>query len=433
MDLGLAGRACVVTGASRGIGLGDGEAALRRGRRRAARRPRRGAARERAAEAVRRRPGGRGGAERLRSTSPPTTPATACWPPASERFGGLDVLVNNAGAANWRHLDEVRDEDWRAQYELNVMAPLRAMRAAIPAMDERGWGRVVNVCSTAGKRPSAAMPEYSVAKAAELSLSRLFADRYAKSGVLVNAICPGPVESEMWMEPGGLLDQSREMSRRGEPRGGAGDGGRQAPDRPPRRGRRDRRRDRLPLLRARLLRQRRRLVGRRRHRPGDHLSRCNRVWRRPRSLACRARHAPCVLARLGFRRSRDDTDRGRRPPAPLRLAGGARPDLHRAARRPAPTRRRDLLPRRPPRRGRRRPRGDRAARGRGGDRPRPGRGRARRRLPPTATFVTGYRIHPFVGRIPHPRSSTSRPTRPRSRPCSPSRSSCCARAMRCAA
>jgi 3-oxoacyl-[acyl-carrier protein] reductase len=79
-------------------------------------------------------------------------------------------------------------------------------------MAERGWGRIVNVCSTAGKRPSSAMPEYSVAKAAELSLSRLFADRYAPSGVLVNAICPGPVESEMWMEPGGLLDQSQAMS-----------------------------------------------------------------------------------------------------------------------------------------------------------------------------------------------------------------------------
>jgi 3-oxoacyl-[acyl-carrier protein] reductase len=92
------------------------------------------------------------------------------------------------------------------------MAPLRAMRAAVPAMAERGWGRVVNVCSTAGKRPSAAMPEYSVAKAAELSLSRLFADRYAKAGVLVNAICPGPTESEMWMGPGGLLDQSHAMS-----------------------------------------------------------------------------------------------------------------------------------------------------------------------------------------------------------------------------
>jgi 3-oxoacyl-[acyl-carrier protein] reductase len=56
------------------------------------------------------------------------------------------------------------------------------------------------------------MPEYSVAKAGELSLSRLFADRYADRGVLVNAVCPGPVASEMWMEPGGLLDQSKELT-----------------------------------------------------------------------------------------------------------------------------------------------------------------------------------------------------------------------------
>jgi NAD(P)-dependent dehydrogenase (short-subunit alcohol dehydrogenase family) len=56
------------------------------------------------------------------------------------------------------------------------------------------------------------MPEYSVAKSAELGLSRLYADRYAGEGVLVNAICPGPVESEMWMEPGGLADQSKELT-----------------------------------------------------------------------------------------------------------------------------------------------------------------------------------------------------------------------------
>jgi 3-oxoacyl-[acyl-carrier protein] reductase len=131
---------------------------------------------------------------------------------ATECFDGLDVLVNNAGVASWRDLDDVPEEEWRQQFELGVMAPLRAMRAAIPPMVERGWGRVVNVSSTSGKRPSAAMAAYSVAKAAELSLSRLFADRYAKRGVLVNAVCPGPTESEMWMEPGGLLDQSQELS-----------------------------------------------------------------------------------------------------------------------------------------------------------------------------------------------------------------------------
>jgi NAD(P)-dependent dehydrogenase (short-subunit alcohol dehydrogenase family) len=131
---------------------------------------------------------------------------------AGERLGRLDVLVNNAGTARWRDLDEVPEEDWYEAWELNVMAPLRAMRAAVPAMAARGWGRVVNVSSTAGKRPSALMPEYSVAKAAELSLSRLFADRHAESGVLVNAICPGPTKSELWMDEGGLLDQSQAVA-----------------------------------------------------------------------------------------------------------------------------------------------------------------------------------------------------------------------------
>jgi 3-oxoacyl-[acyl-carrier protein] reductase len=122
------------------------------------------------------------------------------------------VLVNNAGTAKWRQIEDVPDEDWQAAWELNVMAPMRAMRAVVPPMAERGWGRVVNVASTAGKRPSAAMPEYSVAKSAELCLSRLFADRYAGDGVLVNAVCPGPVEAELWMEEGGLLDQSMRLS-----------------------------------------------------------------------------------------------------------------------------------------------------------------------------------------------------------------------------
>jgi len=209
MDLGLKGRACVVTGASRGIGAetarrlcAEGANVLLVGRNE----ERLAAAAEKASSTA----GGR--AETLSLDVTAENAGVRMFAGAEKHFGALDVLVNNAGTAQWRDLDDVPDEDWRAQYELNVMAPLRAMKAAIPAMAERGWGRVVNVCSTAGKRPSAAMPEYSVAKAAELSLSRLFADRYARSGVLVNAICPGPVESEMWMEPGGLLDQSHKMS-----------------------------------------------------------------------------------------------------------------------------------------------------------------------------------------------------------------------------
>jgi 3-oxoacyl-[acyl-carrier protein] reductase len=212
MDLGLAGRACVVTGASSGIGratalqlcaeganvvlVARGDERLRNVRSEA--------------DAIGVDAGGRAATLVLDVTDEDA--GRKMVERAEEEFGSLDVLVNNAGAAKWRDLDDVPDEDWRAQYELNVMAPLRAMRAAIPPMVERGWGRVVNVCSTAGKRPSAAMAEYSVAKAAELSLSRLFADRYAKTGVLVNAVAPGPVEAEMWMEEGGLLDQSMQMA-----------------------------------------------------------------------------------------------------------------------------------------------------------------------------------------------------------------------------
>ena len=199
--------------------------------------------------------------------------ASGSWASASGRFGKLDVLVNNAGTARHRELADVPEEDWYAAWELNVMAPMRLMRAAIPGMVERGWGRVVNVSSSAGKRPSAQMPEYSVAKAAELSLSRLFADRHAADGVLVNAICPGPTKSELWMDEGGLLDQAQGTGRPRLPRAGARRGRREPPDRPPGGERGGRGGGRLPLLRARLLRRRRRLVGRRRHGAGDPVTR----------------------------------------------------------------------------------------------------------------------------------------------------------------
>ena len=206
MELGLEGRNCVVTGASRGIGLdvamrlcGEGASVLLVAR---------GEAELEEAARECEQAGGRAAGLAVDVTD---EDATARIVDAAEsRLGPIDVLVNNAGTARWRAVDEVPDADWRAAWELNVMAPMRLMRAVIPGMRERGWGRVVNVASTSGKRPSAMMPEYSVAKAAQLSLSRLFADLHAKHGVLVNAVAPGPTKSELWMDEGGLLDQSRE-------------------------------------------------------------------------------------------------------------------------------------------------------------------------------------------------------------------------------
>ena len=79
-------------------------------------------------------------------------------------------------------------------------------------MRERGGGVIVNVASTAGKRPSTGMPNYSVTKAAVLSLSRLVADLYAGVGIRCNAVTPGPTATDAWLDDGGLADQQAARS-----------------------------------------------------------------------------------------------------------------------------------------------------------------------------------------------------------------------------
>jgi 3-oxoacyl-[acyl-carrier protein] reductase len=189
MDLGLDGKACIVTGASRGIGDATARMLADEGAR--VLRVSRSASGEDALA--------------LDVTEPDAgeKAVAACL----ERFGAVDGLVNNAGTSFARPLDELSDADWQQQWELNVMASLRMMKAAVPRMAEAGGGRVVNVCSSAGKRPSLTNAAYSVTKAAQLSLSRVFADAWASKGVLVNAVAPGAVESPLWMAEGGLADQ----------------------------------------------------------------------------------------------------------------------------------------------------------------------------------------------------------------------------------
>src|SRR3954454_14744259 len=203
MDLGLKGRACVVTGASRGIGRASARLLCAEGADVLLVARTEEALLEAADEcaAAGQEAGGR--AESLVADVTDAESAERIIGEADERLGQVDVLVNNAGTARRRDLDDVPDEDWYAAWELNVMAPMRLMRAAAPGMRKRGWGRIVNVSSSSGKRPSGTTPEYSVAKAAELSLSRLFADKYASEGVLINAIAPGAVKSELWTEDGG--------------------------------------------------------------------------------------------------------------------------------------------------------------------------------------------------------------------------------------
>jgi 3-oxoacyl-[acyl-carrier protein] reductase len=184
MDLGIAGRVAVVTGGTRGIGAATADLLE--------------------AEGARVLRVSRGDGIDVRD------------PDAAERIaerapGPVDILVSNAGTSRIAPLADVPDDEYREQFELHVMAALRLMRAFAPGMAERGWGRIVNVSSSSGKRPSSNLSAaYSVAKAAQLSLSRVFADAYASRGVLVNAVTPGPSSSPQWLEEGGLADQLAE-------------------------------------------------------------------------------------------------------------------------------------------------------------------------------------------------------------------------------
>jgi 3-oxoacyl-[acyl-carrier protein] reductase len=212
VNLGLAGKACIVTGASRGIGRETARLLCSEGARVLLVARSEGELQQ-AVESCNRAGSDRDGrAARLVLDITEPDAGKRMLAEAGDRFSQVDVLVNNAGTASWRDVDDVPDEDWQRAWELNVMACLRAMRAVVPGMRERGWGRIVNVSSTAGKRPSKNMPEYSVTKAALLSLSRLYADRCAADGVLVNAVCPGPTKSALWVGKGGLAEQSAKLS-----------------------------------------------------------------------------------------------------------------------------------------------------------------------------------------------------------------------------
>jgi NAD(P)-dependent dehydrogenase (short-subunit alcohol dehydrogenase family) len=143
----------------------------------------------------------------------PVAPA-ALVAEAEAAVGRVECLVNNVGDAYQTTFAELSDAQWEAMWQLNVMSYVRAIRAVLPGMRSSGGGVIVNVSSTAGKRPSTGMPNYSVTKAAVLSLSRLVADVYAKDGIRCNAVAPGPTATQAWLGEGGLADQVAERSGR---------------------------------------------------------------------------------------------------------------------------------------------------------------------------------------------------------------------------
>jgi 3-oxoacyl-[acyl-carrier protein] reductase len=199
MDLGLRDRVCVVTGSTGGIGLeaarmlaSEGARVVVCGRR------------EQRVEAARQEAAAELGI--VCDLAEPDAPGRLIAETRAT-LGPVDCLVNNVGVAYQTTLEELTDPQWEEMWQLNVMSYVRSIRAVLPEMRERGGGSIVNVSSTAGKRPSTSMPNYSVTKAAVLSLSRLVADLYAADGVRCNAVAPGPTATEAWLGAGGLADQ----------------------------------------------------------------------------------------------------------------------------------------------------------------------------------------------------------------------------------
>jgi 3-oxoacyl-[acyl-carrier protein] reductase len=203
MDLGLRDRVCLVTGSTGGIGLATAKLLAAEGAR--------VVVTGRDSEVVDR--------ARAEAGAALSVVADLAEPGAAEEviaatggLGPIDCLVNNVGVAYQASFDELTDEQWDEMWQLNVMSFVRSIRAVLPSMRERRSGVIVNVSSTAAKRPSTGMPNYSVTKAAVLSLSRLVADLYAKDGIRCNAITPGPTATSAWLDEGGLADQQAKRS-----------------------------------------------------------------------------------------------------------------------------------------------------------------------------------------------------------------------------
>ncbi|WP_433211913.1 oxidoreductase [Dactylosporangium sp. CS-047395] len=196
MNLGLAGRRAVVTGAGKGIGLAIASALVLEGAHVTA--------------------GARHGSPDLDALGAHVvlgdlTTAAGCQAlvdAAVDRFGGIDVLVNNVGAVRPRTggFLSVTDEDWQEALEANLFSAIRATRAAVPHLLRSAPSAIVTVCSVNAALPDPGVIDYSAAKAALRSFCKSLSKELGPAGVRVNTVSPGPVETPLWLGAGGVAE-----------------------------------------------------------------------------------------------------------------------------------------------------------------------------------------------------------------------------------
>ena len=213
-----AGRVALVTGASKGIGRTTAEWLSRAGYRVVL------CARD---EALLKQVASSLSGESLVVPCDVTDPCAvlSAFDTAESTWGAVDILVVNAGAGAASPLAETSDKEWQRMLDLNLTAPFRCIRRAVPGMVERGWGRVVVVASVAAKRGESQIAAYSASKHGVLGLVRSAAAELARTGVTVNAVCPGYVDTPMTDESvaqiaartGRSLEEARAVLERQQP------------------------------------------------------------------------------------------------------------------------------------------------------------------------------------------------------------------------
>lgn len=195
MDLGLQDKVVFITGGSKGIGRACALEFAREGAR-VAICARTEAGLQEAAEAIERatgRPVFTVSGDMTRPHDP-----QRCVDAVASHYGGLDVLVNCAGASPGGVLLNLTEEDWQLSLQLKFMGYVRCCKAAVPHMVRRGGGRIVNVVGNDGIKPAYWELTASAANAADLAVTSALAEQYGPHGILVNAVNPGPVATERW-------------------------------------------------------------------------------------------------------------------------------------------------------------------------------------------------------------------------------------------